>query len=371
MHEAPYSSTGSTNTWDKTLIACVDWFSATFFGIKKYEDVIHLLFLNSSDFEVKETGKFGYLKSAVCGHIKIYFGAANEKMGVHLEMSGSGCREYEENFTTAMNWTEFFKYVIGYNMQVTRLDLALDDFDGRFKLRQIKNKIVTGCVVSPFKKGRSFEEYLLHDGALIGNTIYFGKGDVVIRFYDKYQERINKGYEIDEQLKTWQRTEVQIRHERATQAVKLMAHNPDGIGFFIAGVLKRYLKFKIKGTDTNRSRWNDCRWWTNFLSEAETVKLTQVAPEKSILRTKDWLDTQVAGSLATVYEAVGNDDIFTDYMLALGKSKMTDEHKKMARDFSKDLTKRIALKEDLRRAVEEINKKKLPIKSEKFDDSRA
>ena len=67
-----------------------------------------------------------------------------------------------------------------------------------------------------------------------------------IRFYDKKQERINKGYTLDTAIETWQRTEIQIRHDRAMQAVKMMAYDADNLGLFMSGILKRYLKFKIK-----------------------------------------------------------------------------------------------------------------------------
>lgn len=350
------------NTLDNTLIACVDWFSATFFNIENYEDVCRLLFLNPDNFELRESGKFGYLKTASLGSIRIYYGATQDNMGIHLEMSGSACREYELGFgDDKLDWSDFFRYVLGCDMQVTRLDLALDDFEQRFKLTQIKTKITTGCVVSPFKKGRSFEEYLLKDGNLVGNTIYFGKGDVLIRFYDKYQERINKGYSLNADIDSWQRTELQIRHDRAMEAVKLMANTPQDLGKFIAGILKRYLKFKIKGVDSNRSRWKDAKWWTKFLADAETVKLTQVSPEKTILKTKDWIDTQVAGSLATVYEAIGDDKLFIEYIIKLGKDKMNDSQKEMANEFRRDLRKRIALKEELREAVKRIEERKVEL----------
>lgn len=80
------------------------------------------------------------------------------------------------------------------------MDSAIDDFKGVFTLKQIENKIKTGCVTSIFRTARNFEEHLLIEGSTNGQTIYFGKSDVMIRFYDKYKERVNKGYALNETI---------------------------------------------------------------------------------------------------------------------------------------------------------------------------
>lgn len=374
--KTPDTSRGVRNTHTSDLIACVDWFSCTFFDAQKWEEICGVLQIDPSNFEVREGGINGYRMSAVWNHIGIYFEPSNENMGIFLSLSGQGCREFETTFEeNDWSWSDFFEYVIGFRTNITRLDLALDDFKGRFTLKQIENKIKTGCVASPFKTSRNFEEHSLVDGATLGQTIYFGKTDVVIRFYDKYKERINHGYAIDQELTFWQRTEVQLRHDRAEMAIKLMASHPQDLGMFIKGILKRYVDFKVKGTDTNKSRWKTARWWERFLGEAEKIHLTQIAPDKTILRTKDWIDNQTSGSIAMLHEALGEDQLFLDYLVALGKTKMSDEQKKLAEEFQMDIGKRIALKEEMRDFVnnekivglEEKRIKKMSAKSAKFN----
>lgn len=353
----PYSSTGAMNTWGKSLTACVDWFEATFFECQDYKNVIGVLTLNPGDFTLFNVGQWGYQQSAKCGNITILFdGSSDADMGVHLIMSGQGCREYEQTFEqNGWNWSQFCQYLLGYKTKITRLDLAIDDFEGYFKLSQVKACIKQGCVVSPFDRGRSFEEYVLNTGDLVGQTIYFGKSDVMVRFYDKYQERINHGYVIDQDIDFWQRTELQIRHERAHEACQIMAYWPDDLGKFICGVLKRYLKFKIKGNDSNRSRWKDKKWWLVFLGDVDKICLTQIAPEKSILRTKDWIDSSVVASMAMLQEAFGDDDLLYEYVIKLGKTKMSDVQKDLADDFRCNLTKRMAIKSEMRQVIKQLD----------------
>lgn len=132
--------------------------------------------------------------------------------------------EYELTFQkTGFSWQSFFEYLLGYDINVTRLDLALDDMLGYFTLKQIENKIKSGCVVSRFRTGRNFEEHLLATGETLGQTIYFGKSDVMIRFYDKLEEREAKNYALKHDIDFWQRTELQIRKDRAMKACKIIS----------------------------------------------------------------------------------------------------------------------------------------------------
>lgn len=373
----PVSNRGVRNTLNNSPIACVDWFSATFFSAQNWQELCGILLVDEDLFEVRDSGLHGYRKSAVWDNIQIYFDPAQDNMGIFLNMSGQGCRQFEATFfKNEWSWSDFFGYVKEFECQITRLDLALDDFEGIFTLKQIENKIKTGCVTSLFKTARNFEEHLLTDGQTNGQTIYFGKTDVMIRFYDKFKERVNKGYSMNEEINFWQRTEIQLRKERADVAVRIIADNPENLGEFICGVLKKYIDFKVKGNDTNKARWESTRWWKRFLGKAEKVSLTQVAPEKTILRTKDWIDNQILGSVAMLHEAFGNDDLFTEYLIKLGKTKMSDEQRHLADEFRKDLTKRVEVKEEMRQIVRELDnsvikvdfsKKNMPAKPREFD----
>ena len=86
----------------------------------------------------------------------------------------------------------------------------------------------------------------------------------MVRFYDKWQERTQKGYKVLEDTKFWVRTEIQLRGKRALKACEIMSYewysNDHTIGDFIKGVLRNYLNFlkepnKGKPKDSNKARW--------------------------------------------------------------------------------------------------------------------
>ena len=355
----PSSNRGVMNPSLKTLDACVDWFTCTFFSAQKWQELCGIMQLKTGLFVESEKGLNGYSKSARWDHIEIYYAPHADTMGMSLNMSGQGCRQFESTFEeNEWSWRDFFEYVLGYKCQITRLDLALDDFHGYFTLKQIENKIKTGCVASIFRTARNFEEHLLEDGSTNGQTIYFGKTDVMVRFYDKYKERINKGFALKEDITFWQRTEVQLRHERANKAIETIVRKPDELGNFIKGILKRYIDFKIQGADKKKYRWKTVRWWERFLGNVEKVHLSETAPDKTILRTKNWIDTQVSPAVATLYEAFNDDNLFIEHLLKTGKSRMSDEQKELAEDFKNDFNRRLMVKDDMKSALLELQRKR-------------
>ena len=363
--KAPSTNRGPKNTLPKSLTSCVDWFSCTFLSCKNWQEIAGVFFIDLDKFEVSDGGFNGYKKKAVYNHIQIFFDGT-PAMGVFINLSGQGCRQMEEILEfLSMDWKDFFGYVRGFHINITRLDIAIDDFQGIFKIKQLESALRRGCVISKFRNARNFETIKIETGKTEGQTLYFGKKDVVIRFYDKYQERLAKNKIFNDDITFWNRTELQLRGDRAKSAIDIIVDNNHDLGEFVKGVLNRYIAFKVKGTDSNKSRWNNARWWNKFLGDVEKISLSMQAPDKSVLRTKHWLDSQVAGSLATVYEALGDDKLFLDYLVGLGKTKMSDDQKKMSDDFRCDVHKRIALKEELREAVSKIEgKKRKPIEKE-------
>ncbi|MGM0124296.1 phage replication initiation protein [Enterococcus sp. AZ194] len=352
--QTPVTNRGVRNTSRSNLISIVDWFSCTFKNVNNWKEVCGVFLLDSTLFVEQEKGRNGYRKSAVWQSITICYDGT-EDMGVFIDMSGQACRQFELTFEkTGFSWQTFFEYLLGYEVNITRLDLAIDDFTGYFTLKQIENTIKRGCVVSKFRTGRNFEEFLLETGETLGQTIYFGKSDVIIRFYDKLEEREANNYALSHEIDFWQRTELQIRKERAMEACKIISQGGD-LGYYICGILRNYIAFKIKGTDSNRSRWNNCKWWDNFLGSAERIKLTNVHPYPSILRKKDWIDKQVVSSLATVYTALDDDRLFFDYIKALGKSRMSKAQIELANEFKSDSFNKMLLKRDMRDLIDKLS----------------
>ncbi|HCE11859.1 MAG TPA: hypothetical protein DEQ24_03700, partial [Enterococcus sp.] len=78
-------------------------------------------------------------------------------------------------------------------------------------------------------------------------------------------------------------------------------------------------------------------------------------PYPSILRKKVWIENQVVSSLATVYQALDDDDLFFDYIKLLGKSKMSDDHEKLANEFKNNEISKRMIKNEMKATIKSIS----------------
>lgn len=189
--------------------------------------------------------------------------------GICVEMSGGGCRFFESYSDKDFNL--IFR-VLAYgakkgNYNVTRLDLAYDDFSGFIDInvmRDLTEKDYYTCVMPSVSITKSREK---KDSDLWGLNIQHGKREskVSFRIYDKRIER--KQYDLEH----WIRFEMQLRKEAALgfiQKLFLDENTPD-IGLHFVGVIRRYLEYKCPGNDSNIARWKPAPWWLRFVGDVE------------------------------------------------------------------------------------------------------
>lgn len=259
-------------------------------------------------------------------------------MGIHVQMTGQGCREYEKY--GPKDWRQFFADCFAHDGVFTRLDGAIDDiaYEGQqpyFTLNKLYRKVREGAVRTRFKRGKYVQSLLLEDGTSLGETLYFGReqSDIQIRFYEKDFERLDAGKELEEGIIAWNRTEIQCRRDRA-QALALYIVNSDDIGKVLAGALRNYIEFCIKQKDTNKSRWPVCRWWEDFLGDVEKLRLTMIAPDKTVERVMRWIERSVAPSLGMIFAAHDGDMDLIMKIIADGMDRMTREQIALAKEYS-------------------------------------
>lgn len=370
VYEPPYTNRGAQNTLDTHLTACVDWFSCTFHEVNSLYEVIRILGLqgNETDFKDLPRGNYGYKSISVYQGIKImYNGAAN--MGIHVEMSGSACRTFEKY--SNLEWKDLFWRVTqknnfdpkiiypheGYSKEnitsdnfsfvanITRLDLALDDYRGYFKIPNLIKYLRNGQVTSLFRIAKRINNIVIATGEEIGYTLYFGKptSRIQVRFYEKNIEQQMKGKEIPEGAEIWNRTEIQARDERAHAFAELIATTNIPMGMIICGTLKNYIAFRRKGyvngkksNDTNKSRWDLADFWIKFLSDAEKVRLTTKPLPVTIERKYSWIDKAVTKTLAMLSFAFPEDSSYMiENFVKEGYEKIEDADWDLIDDFKK------------------------------------
>lgn len=311
-----------------------DWFQATIL-ISDYErvgdmrlyatDIFYKLFkVSSSDICFEYKGLNGYNASIFYKNIYIMYNTYRLDMGIHIKMSGQGCRDFE---SLGLNYFDFFKELNKYNLNFNRIDISIDDFSNKyFTIEKLKHYINKHSVSSKFISSLSVTKTRLSDCNCLGNTLQFGSkaSDVQVTFYDKLLERQSQNVIVSSNIKSWTRTEVRFRHEKAREVINKILADNNNVNVIIKGILREYISFKnIFSKDSNVSRREEAYWWTDYLENVDKLKLTNYLPENSITRKENWIKENTSKSNFMVYLSKLNnmklDDCLTEYMYNLFK----------------------------------------------------
>lgn len=308
LADPPVANRGVQNTSGSTfrdgLIALVDWVSCTIRDSRySIREIILAFGLPLEKFEECK-GIKGWEFGLRYGDMVFAWGGNPH---YHFEFTGQGCRQFEA--VSSVTWHHLFAICLDLFGNFTRLDVAIDDTKGYFSIDQIIRILRKRQVRSRFRKARIMEEIDIHEERDYGKTVYLGRpsSEIQIRFYDKREERIGKGFEVLANLECWNRTEVQTRGERATVLAEAMSRRDGNIGELVVGILRNYVEFLVKSNDTNKARWKVQPWWDKFLGSAAALPLTVKAPENTLIRKHRWVNDQVAKTLATMALAAPND----------------------------------------------------------------
>ncbi|MNW41507.1 Replication initiation factor [compost metagenome] len=335
------------------LISLIDWLNVTL-KTQNTREVMELIGIPESEFKEMPTGLYSYRSRLACGDIYVlYDGRAD--MGTHIQFSGQGCRQWENYWGSS--WEQLLENLYKAGANFSRLDLAVDDIryydeEPYFRVPDIIARAKNGTCRSKFRKGRREESFSLGDGSSNGDTIYFGRSssDLQVRIYEKNFERINEGFDLHENLTAWNRVELQLRDKRALETVELILRGNES-GSIIFGLLSNYINFCEPNCDSNKSRWPISEFWLDFLNDAEKLRLSKKAPDKTIPRKQAWLENQVLPTLAEVWWATGSQgsEYFVE-MINAGLEKMTEVQWMRAeqfRDLSEvELAHKLALSQD-------------------------
>lgn len=282
----------------KNNLFVIDWLTVTFHS-DTVTSIQVMLDLLKYPWETKNSFINGYPLDTSFSNIHIRWGAddprfytdgvdkkgvfrtaaekARSDMGISLDLSGQGCRSFEEY--SGISWLELIKRIFEHNGKVTRLDLAYDDHTGVLDIYRIAQDVRDRYYVSKTK----FSMVIWSDDQeenIQGLTVQIGSksSPVLIRIYDKAAER---GY--DHSLH-WIRVELQLRQDRAHEALKRLFQR-ESVGRVAAGILRNYLSFRVPSGDTNKSRWPLAAYWDQVLLDMEKISVW-VAPGEPYNFTK-------------------------------------------------------------------------------------
>lgn len=309
---------------------------------RKLEDVYEVIGIPESEFIDGKSGMHGYTKQKICGNIRLlYDGAAD--MGIHLQMSGQGCREYETYYADQDGhcWDRLFVWLIEFGATFSRFDIAIDEirYNGErpyWTVAQVIEKAASKELRTRFKRGKRMEDIWFYKEKEGGKTFYFGSDQSLIQFvvYEKDREREANDMELEADLTSWNRFEMRLADDRAQTAAEWIVKGMSA-GELAFGIIQNYLVFCDPTSDSNRSRWPVCDWWTAYLNEANRLKLAKRAPDKTIESKQLWINRQVEPTIAQLWYADGSPDPgrWVAKMLENGLERLTEKQVEMAEEY--------------------------------------
>ena len=316
-----------------------DWFQATIFPLAPERvgdyrnfsiNLFHQLFgIDNNELIFEYKGINGYNASLVYKNIYIMYNTFRYDMGIHIKMSGQGCRDFE---SLNLDYFEFFKKLLRYEVNINRIDISIDDFSNKyFDLNKLVHYISHGSVCSKFLSVINIKKTKLSDFSSLGHTLQFGSkaSNIQVTFYDKLKERESQNVIVASNIKYWVRTEVRFRHERAREVIDNILNDNNNVNRVIKSILREYISFKdLFSKDSNISRRSEAIWWLDFLENVDKLKLTNYLPENSITKKENWINESTAKSNLLVYlsklDNLKLDDYSQEYisrLLAIGLEK--------------------------------------------------
>lgn len=235
----------------------IDWFACTFDQDKhSINDILNLLNeyteidfnsglsfiedgqeLSSSDIDLEDYYKafpfeydviheIGYTKSLKYGNMLIFYGSSGKhKRGYKLSFSGQGVRQLELWLKEEYSLLDFIRACHQeHETNITRLDIALDDFKGHFTVNDLHTYVKSERLVTKF---RDFEyKYKADPKTLEKNehmlTLGTRKSRTFFRIYDKALEQ-GFFHENDR----WVRVEMELKNENAENALNFIWNEED------------------------------------------------------------------------------------------------------------------------------------------------
>lgn len=297
-----------------------DWITFTS-KIHSHLSIIDFLGLQNVNFECLK-GFYGYRDRLYFDGISIHFNGRDD-MGICVEMSGKGCRAWEQYGNSDYDGL-FSEILENYSddsekrtMNITRIDIAYDDFNGILDLPLLCRETQSKNFVSRFK---DWQVIFGNKGIAVNHGS--NKSNVYVRIYDK---RLEQNFEIF--LKHWVRCEIQIRKECALGFIKLK----DVVDKKYFMVLNNYLRY-IVPTDniSNSSVLDTSPFWLKFIESAESRSIFHKPSDNySFDKLYSFVNNQLSGAISTYIDLVGVNQFLVDINNSRQGKKLNSKYKSL------------------------------------------
>lgn len=269
--------------WPLTTLS--DYFRVTFPDGFRLEKVKELF--GAHGWTMLPRGMLGYSCACQRGHVKILWGGS-PGMGIHVELSGKGCRELEA-LRVVTDWPAFIGMLLATGCHFTRIDVAFDDKQGLIPMDEVGRAHLEGLYSGRIRSS-ALDDHRRR-GVPEGQGYMFGGAGSRIRIAI-YNKALQQGLEGV----TWTRVELRVYDERAQALAAAIASQ----GLDCArGVIASSLRFVVPDCSRNR-RCDTASWWAAFLVGVSKLRLTVAQVASSLDERREWLRRQAAQSLALI-----------------------------------------------------------------------
>lgn len=358
----------------------IDWLS---FSVKNYDDEPtstldeNLLELLGYDFKEfgEGSGKNYYNRGASIGnYVNVYWNDyTDEKNPVRRNSSKTMNVVYTGQGSTDLalrndnDWVKIFTILTQYEprnkpkskdeedkpaVNITRIDIALDDYDELVKFDDIEKKLKKGHYRSS-KRSYNIVKTSDQNGQKLGETIYIGnartasgsRGNVYARMYDKLAQYREKNQLVTSDVRNhwkktgkevWQRYEISFSKNYTNSIVEDIL-NGESVDKIFKSSLRNLLEI-LTPRGKNKNRWYKTKWWEDFLKYDEKKGFDLPNRDVMLAETLEWLRVAVLPSL-NVMEKIGKERGFDIYDLLRNARKPSELSKKQSRLIADTRTK--------------------------------
>lgn len=351
----------------------IDWLS---FSVRCYDDeptntldenLLELLGYDFTEFE-KGSGKNYYNRGVTLGgYVSVFWNDyADKENPVRRNSSATMNVVYTGQGSTDLalrndnDWFKIFTILTTYEpknkpkpkddeedkpaVNITRIDIALDDYDELVKFDDIEQKLKKGHYRSS-KRSYNIVKTSDQNGQKLGETIYIGnartasgsRGNVYARFYDKLAQYREKNQLVTSDIRehwkktgkeVWQRYEISFSKNYTNSIVEAIL-NGESIDKIFKGSLRNLLEI-LTPRGKNKNRWYKTKWWEDFLQYDEKKGFDLPNRDVMFAETLEWLRVAVLPTL-NVMEKIGKERGFDIYDLLRNAKKPSELSKKQSR----------------------------------------
>lgn len=226
---------------------------------------------------------------------------------ITIQISGRGLSSMGAMYENrGLDIDYFFNTVTAKNGWFSRIDVALDlfNYSDEYSPYNAYELTANGQLVSHSRRVRWMQEFsskgmIQNDSKYStskeGTTFYIGRNPNQLRIYNKKAERASKvGLLFD--VDSWYRWEFQVNGSHAE------AFTEDIMKLGLEDAYRAWMRHHrfVKLDDSNRSRCSNLEWYNNLVNHIDYTK-TSLAVKPTFQSSKNWLDNQVAPTLATIF----------------------------------------------------------------------